>query len=145
MAQTQNITVSGGILTQQFIEALRQPRVAHPKTQPDSFVTQDGHKPTPAQLDSDIAAAWDLALEHWETVRARVRNLDLPTIRRRWLLPFLGLLEFEPQFLRSMVKVPTEGGEALRFPLSHRGWSGEHAPIIHTVAPAQGMDARAGG
>jgi len=144
MAQTQNITVSGGILTQQFIEALREERVAHPKAQPDSFTTQDGQKPKPAELAKDITAAWNLALEHWETVRARVRELDLPAARRRWIIPFLHLLEFEPHYLRSAVTVPIEGGEELRFSLSHRGWSGDHAPIIHTVAPAQSLDAREG-
>lgn len=142
MPNTDNITLSGGILTQQFIESLRLPTVNNTRLQPESFALSGGQKLTPSRLESDIAGAWELILEHWDSVHSILNELDLPGVRRKLILPLLQLLEFEPQFQRSATRLTLSGGEEVSFVLSHRGWVGTGAPILHTVHPKQKLDDR---
>ncbi len=165
MTQTvTTITTSGGLLTAAFIEALREPgarlRGLEPEffrlARPDRLPTADGRaKPvrSSADVEADIAAAWELLLERWDAVRAQLPLLDASQVRARWLLPLFHVLDFDPVYLRGDTVV--DDNEALRFPLTHRGWSaqggrgqetglsGGEGPVLHMLPPSQDLDARA--
>lgn len=136
-----NFSVSGGILSQDFVESLCAPRCTDQYAQASTFAPPGGPPPTPAELEGNIAAAWELALENWDLVRghlSRVLKDDVSAARSRWILPLLQLLDFDPQYQAANIKVGED--ERLSFSLSHRGWKGDGAPIAHTVAPGQGLD-----
>ncbi len=154
------ITTSGGLLTAAFIEALREPGARLRGLEPETFArgaanTSRAHSAprTPADLEADIAAAWELLVERWDAVRAQLPMLDVSQVRARWLVPLFHTLDFDPVYLRGDTVV--DESEALRFPLSHRGWSAQggrgqetgpsvgEGPALHMLPPSQNLDARA--
>ncbi|PQJ33615.1 hypothetical protein BSZ35_02475 [Salinibacter sp. 10B] len=143
---TSHITTSGGLLTEAFIDSMRTPSTDRPHTGPAAFEVPWTDTPNTAHaLEEEIAAAWELLQERWDSIRQdtdRLNDLDVSETRRRWLLPLLQLLDFDPEFQRADL-IPTEDDD-LRFPISHRGWDGEHAPAAHLLAPAQDLDERQG-
>lgn len=152
MTQTPTtITTSGGLLTAAFIEAIREPGARLRGLEPECFAHGSDAPRTPAEVESAIAAAWELLLERWDAVREELHGMDASQVRARWLLPLCQLLDFEPVYLRGDTLV--DGDEKLRFPLSHRGRlvpsEGEGpapgAPALHLIAPAQDLDQRMGG
>ena len=150
MTTNTHITTSGGLISAAFIENIRELGGRQPGIEPASFAMptaaagdgQGRSQGSPAALEETIAAAWELLKERWDAVRADLPMMDLSQARSRWLLPLFNLLDFEPVYLRSDT-ILDESGD-LRFPLSHRGWAGEDAPVLHTVAPSQDLDARSG-
>ena len=70
--------------------------------------------------------------------------MDVATLRRRWLRHLWELLDFEPVYLRGDTVLNPGTGDELRFDLTYRGWEGD-GPILHTVAPVQGLDAKPAG
>ncbi len=139
-----HITTSGGLLTEAFIESMRTRDTDRPHTGPGSFEVPWAETPnTNRELEDEIAAAWDLLQERWDSIRQDtdyLEDLDTSETRQRWLLPLLQLLDFEPQFQRADL-TPTNDDD-LRFPISHRGWEGEHAPAAYLLAPEQDLDER---
>jgi hypothetical protein len=139
-----HITTSGGLITQTFIENIRELRTRQRGAEPASFAL-DGHGPqSPKDLEDEIATAWELLKERWDAIHTEIHDMSVSDVRARWLIPLFNLLDFDPQYQRGDIVLD----EHLRFDLSHRGWGdGLHdhsAPVIHTVAPAQSLDERAG-
>lgn len=143
---TSDVTTSGGLLTQSFIEAMREASTDRPHTSPGSFEVPWEEAPsTERELEDNIAGAWELLKERWDSLRQETESLDdldVSTTRERWLLPLFQLLDFEPEFQRADL-TPT-GDEDLRFPVSHRGWDAEHATALHLLEPGQDLDERQG-
>jgi hypothetical protein len=150
-----HITTSGGLISAAFIETIREPESRQPGTEPASFAMPTVDAPASrSALEDDIAAAWELLLERWDAVYADIHTMSVSDARRRWILPLFEVLDFEPAYLRGDV-VLDEAGK-LRYPLSHRGWPEDggqdgsegsapaSAPVLHTVAPDQPLDERAG-
>jgi len=140
-----HITTSGGLLTQSFIDAVREESTDRPHTSPSSFEVPWEEAPsTQRKLEDDIAGAWELLKERWDSLQQEydsLNALDVSTTRERWLLPLFRLLDFEPQYQRADLQ-PT-GDEDLRFPVSHRGWT-PHGAALHLVEPGQDLDQRQG-
>jgi hypothetical protein len=141
-----HITTSGGLLTQSFIDAIREEATDRPHTGPASFdVPWEEAPSTERKLEDDIAGAWELLKERWDAIVEdaggveQLHTLDVSTIRERWLLPLFRLLDFEPQYQRADLQ-PTED-ENLRFPVSHRGWTPDGA-ALHLLEPGQDLDER---
>lgn len=139
---TTHITTSGGLISAAFIEQIREADAQMRGLAPDTFAWP-GRPPVRSRADVEarIAAAWERTLERWDAIHAEVHAMDVSTVRQRWLLPLFELLDFEPSYLRGDV-VLDEAGK-LRYPLSHRGWP-DDGPVLHSVAPPQELDARAG-
>ncbi|RLC92965.1 MAG: restriction endonuclease, partial [Chloroflexi bacterium] len=142
-----HITTSGGLISAAFIENVREVGSRQRGVKPVSFAIGRGASApwadapkSPAALEETIAAAWELLLERWDAVRNDLPMMDVSQVRARWLLPLFQTLDFDPVYLRGDT-ILDEAGK-LRYPLSHRGWDGEGAPILHTVAPSQALDAR---
>ena len=136
------ITTSGGLISQQFIENLRQPTLQHSGLRPETFALPGRTAPSPKELEENIGVTWELLKEKYDSVHANLRNYDLSEIRSKWLVPFFMALDFDPEYQKSYLQIGQD--EHLRFALSHRGWKGLHAPILHMVAPSQPLDERAG-
>ncbi|MCS4193524.1 hypothetical protein GGP50_001745 [Salinibacter ruber] len=144
---TSHITTSGGLLTESFIDSMRTPDTSRPHTGPGSFDVPWAETPnTNRELEDEIAAAWDLLRERWDSIRKDVghlEELDKSATRQRWLLPLLQLLDFEPDFKRP--DLTPNGDEGLHFPVSHRGWDGgEEAPAAHLLEFGQDLEKRQG-
>jgi hypothetical protein len=101
-----HITVSGGLITAHFIEAMRAPAFGHPGVKPESFALPGKGLPSklgprsPAELEGQIAAAFELLVEQWDGIQAEIGRMDVATLRRRWLRPLFDVLDFEPVYLR---------------------------------------------
>ena len=138
-----HISTSGGLISAAFIENIRELSTRQRGVEPASFALPWAEAPKgPAALEEDIAVAWELLKERWDAIRNDLPMMDVSQVRSRWLLPLFQLLDFDPVYLRGDT-VLDEAGK-LRYPLSHRGWDGEGAPVIHTVIPSQGLDDRSG-
>ncbi len=141
MTTPTHITTSGGLISAAFIENIREPGSRQRGVEPSSFALPWAEAPkSPTVMEETIATAWELLLERWDAVRAELPMMDVSQVRSRWLLPLFQLLDFDPVYLRGDT-ILDEAGK-LRYPLSHRGWGGEGAPIIHTVIPSQDLDGR---
>lgn len=139
--RTTDITTSGGLISTAFIENIRELGTRQRGIEPKSFALPSSPAPkSPRALEETIATAWELLKERWDTVGADLPMMSISQVRTRWLLPLFQLLDFEPVYLRSDT-VLDEAGK-LRYPLSHRGWEGDIAPVIHTVLCSQGLDER---
>jgi hypothetical protein len=140
---TTHITTSGGLISAAFVESVRELNARRAGLEPDSFALPWQEPPrTPATLEDEIATAWELLREQWDTLHNDIHAMELSQVRRRWLVPLFDLLGFNPQYLRADVVLGE--GESLVFGLSHRGWEGEGAPPLHSVAPSQDLDDRVG-
>lgn len=93
---------------------------------------------TPHELEKKITDAWENLLEKWFAVSVSIRNYDVSTTRKKWIIPLLEALDYNPQYLKKDTVVSEEKG--VKAHLSHRGGTWDHAPIIHTVAPGQDLD-----
>jgi hypothetical protein len=140
-----HITTSGGLLTQSFIDAIREEATDRPHTSPSSFKVPWEEAPsTQRKLEDDIAGAWELLKERWDSLQQEYDSLNalgVSTTRERWLLPLFRLLDFEPEYQRADLQ-PTSD-EDLRFKVSHRGWTPDGA-ALHLVEPGQDLDQRQG-
>ena len=138
-----HITTSGGLLTQSFIDGIREESTDRPHTSPSSFdVPWEEAPSTQRKLEDDIAGAWELLKERWDSLQQEYESLgglDVSTTRDRWLLPLFRLLDFEPDYQRADLQ-PT-GDEDLRVPVSHRGWT-PGGVALHLVEPGQNLDQR---
>ena len=145
MKESSHITTSGGLLTQSFIDAIREESTDRPHTSPSSFTVPWEETPsTQRKLEDDVAGAWELLKERWDSLQQEYESLDdldVSTTRERWLLPLLRLLDFEPEYQRADLR-PT-GDEDLRFPVSHRGWT-PGGTALHLVESRQDLDERQG-
>ena len=130
-----NLATSGNIISDDFVEMLREPDFRHEALAPETFRSPTG------SVDADIAAAYDVLRGHWEEIRTGVGKYDLPRLRAQWVIPFLRIFGYSPVFLRGALTVGS-GHDAVNFVLSHRGWDGPAAPIIHSVRWEQDFDQR---
>ena len=140
---TSHITTSGGLLTQHFIEQIREAETSQTHTGPSAFRVPWAETPkTTNDLEDTIAVAWELLLERWDTIRMDFPTMEVSDVRRRWLIPLVELLDFGPQYQRGDVVLGEH--DEMRFPISHRGWTGDGAPALHLLAPSQDLDQRQG-
>lgn len=143
-----HISVSGGMFTQQFVESMMQPEVSHSAAQAEAFGLPWDDAPNPHTLNEQMARFFEeWVCEEWDKVREHLDKMSAPQVRERWLKTIFEALGFKWAYQRADVVL--SGDEELRFDLSHRGWSekdaANHAPVIHTVAPTQGLDERVSG
>jgi hypothetical protein len=142
-----HIAVSGGVFTQQFIEALMQPAASQAAVQAEAFALPWEKTQSQRERDDHMALMFELICEQWDRVREQPEKMTPTQVRERWLRPLFEALEFRWVYQRGDTVLGED--DDLRFDLSHRGWSEketpERAPVIHTVAPSQGLDERVAG
>lgn len=131
------IHISGALLSNEFIEQARSKGTRLNGVQPADFSVPGREIRSQSEWDTLLGERWERLRERWEEIRRQASRMDISTWRSRWILPVLQALDFAPVYQRADTVV----GE-IRFPLSHRGWEGEGAPIIHTVVASQDLDRR---
>ena len=132
MTASSHISTSGGLISAAFKENIRELGTRQRGIEPESFAVPWSPAPkSPAALEGDIAAAWELLLERWDAVRNDLPMIEVSQVRSRWLLPLFHLLDFDPVYLRGDTVLDKAG--KLRYPLSHRGWDGQ--PGVHLRDP----------
>jgi hypothetical protein len=112
---TTHITTSGGLISAAFIDTIRELDTRQPDTEPESFA-MPGRPPTPspAALEDDVTAAWELMLERWDAIHDEIRMFDVFQVRNRWLLPLFQVLDFDPTYVRGDVVLDEAGSSATR-------------------------------
>ncbi|WP_019551599.1 Eco57I restriction-modification methylase domain-containing protein [Thermus scotoductus] len=115
------IRVSGGLLTEEFLESLGQPEKLK-----ELGLSRES-------LEERFYALFSL----YERLRPLFALTDTSRAREAWLLPFFRALGWSPVYNRGNLQVGDQG-----FPISHRGFEGEEAPPLHLVA--QELDQKPG-
>ncbi|MFQ5981576.1 MAG: Eco57I restriction-modification methylase domain-containing protein, partial [Candidatus Heimdallarchaeota archaeon] len=136
-----NVTISGGLLTQESLVRLRNDPYNDPTMEPQSYHPTDAEPITRAEFDREVAAIWEWAKERWDEITS-MGIWDISTLRNRWILPFLQKLGFKPVFQsRNEDLGGGTGDKRMVFHMSHRGWWDEKkAPRIHTILSTADLD-----
>jgi hypothetical protein len=142
------ITTSGGLLTDELVNKLRQRQCAESAVRPETFALPNTEPPEEADLEEELGDVWNTLRERWDelTMDNELFGMDVSDARNKWMLKLFRRLGFEPVFQRENLEA---GG--IEANLSHKGWpdgdiesygemEGRTAPILHTVEPGQKLD-----
>ena len=136
MTSSPHISLSGGLFTHHFIEAVQQAGFSHPAAEPEAFALPDQGAPSPKELENSVASAWELLVERWDSVEDEIHEMDISALRRRWLLPLFGLLDFDLDYQRADLEI-----DEVRFPVSHLGRASgditQYLAPVHTLLPGE--------
>lgn len=127
------IKSSGSIITEDFCMALAN------ETKAD-YIKDKSFGVDMKKVDDVIASTFEKLRERWEDNRTQIINneYDNATLRKKWILPFLEVLGYQPIFIPSNIK--SESGTEYHIP--YKGWDSEYAPLIHMVNSAQDFDTK---
>lgn len=130
MASFPSIRIEGGLLGPDVLDQLLGADL--PGQKPADFGL-----PTKRGLTDEIAAVFADARATWDVFKHRLERLsdsDLGTTLTRdaWMIPFLGLLGYEPKFNPRGHEV-----DGLTFAISHRAGEAEDTSPIHIVGARQ--------
>lgn len=144
LGETTFIEPSGGILTEQLIQKLRNEKCSEDAVQPKTFQYPDDPPSTTSELEARISEAWDDLEERWDEVTRdnELFGMDVSEARRRWILKLFEGLGFDPEYQQANLSA----GE-LEAKLSHFGWPRKESvtashdtpdatpPVLHTIMP----------
>jgi hypothetical protein len=142
MPSSSHITPSGGLFTHHFVEAIQQASFNHPAAAVETFGLQGMRSLSAGELEKQIAAAWELLTERWDSVGRGLGTMTISEVRERWIRPLCTLLEFDLEYQRADLVLE----EDLRFSISYLG-----RPVavnvppsipVHSVAAGADLDAR---
>ncbi|MHC1773811.1 MAG: hypothetical protein AB9834_00220 [Lentimicrobium sp.] len=127
------IKSSGNIITEDFCNALAG------ETKAD-YVKDKSFGPGMKKVDETIAVSFEMLRERWEEIRTPLleNKFDNATLRKRWILPLLEMLDFAPVFVASNIR--SESGTDYHIP--YKGWNSEYAPLIHLAHSSQDFDSK---
>jgi len=130
MANYPSIRIEGGLLGPDVLEQLIAGDL--PGQRPVDFGLRDRRS-----LTDEIAAAFADARALWGVFQRRLERVpaaDLATTvtRDAWMIPFLGLLGYEPKFNAKGREV-----DGLTFAISHRAGEADDTPPLHIVGIRQ--------
>jgi len=127
------IKSSGNIITEDFCMALANETKAE-------YVKDKSFGAEIKKVDDVIASTFEKLRERWEENRTLIigNEYDNATLRKKWLLPFLEVLDYQPVFITSNIK--SESGTEYQIP--YKGWDSEYAPMIHMVNTTQDFDTK---
>ncbi len=139
MALYPSIRIEGGILGPDLLDQVRAGEL--PGQRPADFVAPSAgrsvREPSARYLTDDVARSFADARRLWSIFRYRL-NKKRPEgpatsiTRDAWVIPFLGLLDYELEYNRRAYNL---GG--LTFAISHRAGRPEWAPPVHIVGVGQ--------
>src|ERR1035437_3752610 len=127
------IKSSGNIITEDFCLALAS------ETKAD-YLKDKSFGADMKKVDDVIASTFEKLRERWEENRTQIigNELDNSTLKKKWILPLLEALYYQPVFIASNIK--SESGTEYQIP--YKGWDSEYAPVIHMVHSAQDFDSK---
>lgn len=140
MTEHPTVYSSGGLLTPGIVqELLTEP--ARGEFAPGSFRALDGSQIK--DLGETLEAGFDLLCAQYDRIRDDLGSMDASTLREKWVLPMLSLLDWDPKYQKAHLK-PHPLDDAT-FAVSHLGWGDPKAPPVH-IEPTDnvelGLDAR---
>lgn len=144
LGETTFIEPSGGVLTEQLIQKLRNEKCSEDAVQPKTFQYPDDPPSTTSELEARISEAWDDLEERWDEVTRdnELFGMEVSEARRRWILKLFEALGFDPEYQQANLSA----GE-LEANLSHFGWPRKESvtashdtpdatpPVLHTISP----------
>ncbi len=144
--ELENITCSGGLLSEHFIALMREDSVSHPLVAPKTFRlpwSKSDAAIDKKEYDLRVSQAWKALLERWDLYGyGKLQSMDPADARSRWTMPLLEALGFEPVSTPKHIEI----SDAMKFRFSHRGWieslDNGKPPVVHIVPPAQDLDKR---
>ena len=98
-----NITTSGGIISDDFVDMLRDEACKHAAVTAGAFTSADTGEAR--RIESDITLAYDLLRARYESIRDALPDMDIQKQRRKWLLPVLLDLGSNPVYLKSNLEI----------------------------------------
>ena len=127
------IKSSGNIITEDFCLALAN------ETKAD-YVKDKSFGAEMKKVDDVIASTFERLRERWEEYRTQIigNEYDNATLRKKWILPFLEALGYQPAFISSNIK--SESNTEYQIP--YKGWDSEYAALIHMVNSVQDFDTK---
>jgi hypothetical protein len=130
MASFPSIRIEGGLLGPELLDQIVSGDVQGQK--PENFGLEARRN-----LTDEIAATFADARALWGVFQHRLSRLpenDLATTvtRDAWVIPFLGLIGYEPRF-----NSPSYVVDGLTFAISHRANEAEDSPPVHIVGARQ--------
>jgi hypothetical protein len=127
------IKSSGNIITEDFCMALANETKAE-------YVKDKSFGAEMKKVDDVIASTFEKLRERWEENRTQIigNDYDNAILRKKWVLPFLEALGYQPVFIAHNIK--SESGTDYQIP--YKGWDSEYAPLIHMVNSAQDFDTK---
>jgi hypothetical protein len=127
------IKSSGNIITEDFCMAIAN------ETKAD-YVKDKSFGAEMKNVDDLIASTFEKMRERWEENRTQIigNEYDNATLRKKWIIPFLEVLGYQPVFIASNIK--SESGTEYQIP--YKGWDSEYAPLIHIVNSGQDFDTK---
>lgn len=132
--QLNAITVSGGLLSHEFLLTSSQAGGKFPAFDPSTFYEDWKHD---ADFEAGLTRAWQTLKDRFDSIHTELPYMDLSATRNQWLLPLLRTLGFSPVYQKAHLKLPNVKDT---FPISHRGWEGEDAPALHLLSPQEHLD-----
>ncbi len=132
---TTSMTIEGGLLSADLPEHIAE----LPGQRPSDFGLNPGRT-----LTDSVAGVFMTARAHWQLFQERLADArddeSATTItRQQWVIPLLGLLDYQLVFQRAAAVV-----DGRNYAISHRAGEGENAPPVHIVAADQPLDERPG-
>jgi hypothetical protein len=137
--QLNSITVSGSLLSNEFLLTGAQPGGKFPAFDPSTFHPE---LKSDADFEAALTKAWETLKDRFDEIHSDLPYMDLSSVRNQWLLPLLRTLGFSPVYQKAHVKLPNVKDT---FPISHHGWEGEDAPAIHLLSPQDDLDRKPAG
>ena len=129
--------ISGNLLSESILESLAEETSRHAFAKPESFRwykydVVDGQS---IHL-SRIAEAYENLKARWDMLSSSFEEIDISDLREKWVKYLFLQLGYDLEYQKA--DVIADSGN--KFCLSHRGWNGQYAPIIHTVLFNQDLD-----
>ncbi|MGD0954148.1 MAG: hypothetical protein ABR985_17460 [Methanotrichaceae archaeon] len=144
--ELENITSSGGLLSEHFISLMREDSISFPFALPKTFRlpwSKADEALDKKEYDRRVSQIWNELMERWDLYGyGKLQKMSPEEARSRWTGPLLEALGFE------LVSTPKhiEISDTQKFRFSHRGWiaSSDNGkpPVVHIVPPTQDLDDR---
>lgn len=127
------IKSSGNIITEDFCMALAKETKAE-------YVKDKSFGVEMKKVDDAIASTFEKLRERWEENRTQIigNKYDNATLRKKWILPLLEALSYQPVFIASNIKSKSD----TEYQIPYKGWDSEYAPLIHIVNSLQDFDVK---
>ena len=132
-----SIEISGNLISESLLDSLGQELSTHKFAKPESFRWYKYDViDSKAIHKSRIAEAYDNLKARWDLLSSNFNQLEISDLREKWIKYFFAQLGYNLQYQKA--DVVADSGN--KFCLSHRGWNGDNAPIVHTVLFYQDLD-----
>lgn len=132
-----SVEISGNLLSETILDSLAEETSKHSFARPESFKWYKYDIIDSQSLHlSRIAEAYEQSKVRWDMLSSSFNELNISALRDKWIRYLFTQFGYNLEYQKADV-VADSGNN---FCLSHRGWVGQSAPIVHTVLFSQDLD-----